>query len=358
MRTPVVQINRSVMVNNLKQIQARVAKTGVELRPHIKTHKSTELANLQLELGAKGITCAKLDEMKVMIDGGIDDIFLAYPLADEEKISEAIDCGKTIKRLIFSVDTLAGARLLSKVAAEKGVESEVRIEIETGLYRTGFTKAELQEQIDELKSLPNLRITGIYTYRASKNASGAAVKDTFAAGVEEATLMVEIADFLREAGLDIQDVSVGSTPTVLGTLEVEGITEVRTGTYIFNDAMQVAYEVCTLEDCAAAVLVTVVSVHGDRAVIDGGSKTFATDVQPTETPVTIRGFGIVKGKPEIVFSHMNEEHGVLMLNGTAVSVGEVLEVIPNHVCSTINLHDSYRFDDGTVIETSARGKVK
>ncbi|WP_086350081.1 alanine racemase [Candidatus Enterococcus clewellii] len=359
MKTPVLLVDKKIMLKNLTAMQKKVdEKGGISLRPHIKTHKTPELAIRQNELGKSGITCAKLSEAEVMIAHGIRDVFLAYPLVDPEKIRQALGLAKRIDRFIFSIDTYDGAVRLSEGASESGVIAEARVEIDTGLFRSGLSMEEAVENMLLFHQLQGLKITGIYTYRGSKDRYGNVVKNAFEAGVEEAELMVELAEKLADKGLVIEDISVGSTPTLEGVLSDTRITEVRPGTYIFNDAMQVAYGVCSQDDCAAVVRVTVVSRHGDRAVIDGGSKSFATDVQPTRGEVSIIGFGIVKNHPTIVFERMNEEHGVLILNGEQVAVGEELEIIPNHICSTVNLYDHYYFRDGTEVSVSARGKIQ
>jgi D-serine deaminase-like pyridoxal phosphate-dependent protein len=352
-------VNKEIMMHNIKTMHEQVKQSnGVQLRPHIKTHKSIRLAKLQTELGNSGITCAKLSEAKVMIDGGIDDIFLAYPLVDEEKILESFSYINKVKRFIYSIDTIEGATLLSTLANKNNLKIEARIEIDTGLFRTGFSKEEIEIYGNPLYNLSGLNITGIYTYRGSKDCHGKVEPNTYQAGMEEASIMLTIAKQLRKKGFTIKDISVGSTPTIKGVLAVEGVTEVRVGTYIFNDAMQVAYHVCSLQECAASVFVRVISVHGDRAIIDGGSKSFATDVQPSTPPITMQGFGIVKKYPTIIFDRMNEEHGYLQLHGNHVAVGDILEIIPNHICSTVNLYDSYYFDDGEEIITNARGKTQ
>lgn len=359
MRTPALLVDKQVALKNIQVMQEKVdQKNHISLRPHIKTHKTPEFAIKQNQLGKSGITCAKLSEAEVMIQHGVRDIFLAYPLVDREKIRHSLRLAEQIDRWIYSVDTYEGAQLLSEEAVAADRLAEVRVEIDTGLFRSGLALEEAVEAIGKFDELPGVQITGIYTYRGSKARTGEVVKDTFRAGVEEAKLMVDLAEKLREQGLPIKDISVGSTPTLEGVLAVAGITEVRPGTYIFNDAMQVAYGVCSIKECAAAVLVTVVSVHGDRAVVDGGSKSFATDVQPTGGIVPINGFGIIKGHPTIVFERMNEEHGVLQLNGESLAIGETLEIIPNHICSTVNLYDNYYFRDGEQIAVSARGKTQ
>ena len=142
--------------------------------------------------------------------------------------------------------------------------------------------------------------------------------------------------------MPIGDVSVGSTPTAEPVAGVEGVTEIRPGTYVFCDRMQAELGACAMEDCALRVVATVVSrPRPDLAVIDGGSKTFATDVQPRVAPLDLAGFGHVVGHPEAVLGRVTEEHGMLSLDEDSdLRVGDTVEIIPNHVCSTVNLHDA------------------
>ncbi|WP_314060763.1 alanine racemase [uncultured Vagococcus sp.] len=358
METPAVLINQQVLENNILRMAEKVGETKrVQLRPHIKTHKNPEIAKRQLDSGAVGITVAKLGEAEVMIDGGIQDIFLAYPLVTTDKLNWGLSLAKTIDRFIFSVDTFEGAERLNQVAENRGMTVEIRLEINTGLNRTGVELEEGVTFAESLRQFKQLKLTGIYTYRGSKLLDGEATKDTYSAGIEEGTAMVGLAKDLREVGIDIKDVSVGSSLSIDGVLAVEGVTEVRPGTYVFNDAMQMSYGVCSQVDCAATVLVTVVSKHGKRIVIDGGSKAFATDVQPTKVPTLISGFGCVKGYPNVLFERMNEEHGVLLLTDEEIQIGDTLELIPNHICSTINLYDVY-YVNQQAVAIAARGKTQ
>jgi D-serine deaminase-like pyridoxal phosphate-dependent protein len=169
---------------------------------------------------------------------------------------------------------------------------------------------------------------------------------------------------MREQGIRADDVSLGSTPTVEYAARVEGVTEVRPGTYVFYDRMQVHLGACSLEECAATVASTVVSRPSvDLAVIDGGSKTFATDVPPGAGPLYLEGFGHVVGYPGAVLERLTEEHGMLALGRDCdLGVGDTIEIIPNHICSTVNLHDEvYLVDEGGSLEmvrVAARGKVR
>ncbi|MFC0471372.1 alanine racemase [Halalkalibacter kiskunsagensis] len=360
--TPAVLIDEAKMKRNINNMQATINQQQVRLRPHIKTHKIPSIANLQLQAGAIGITVAKVSEAEVMAAHGIKDIFIAYPIVTETKIRKMLELSKKI-RLIVGVDSLAGAKLVDRLAREEALTIEVRIEVDTGLRRTGVQYHDAPRLALEIARLESLNVTGIYTFRGALY-QGKPTLDLEKAGQEEGQLMVELAKQLRDAGIEIQDVSVGSTPSADAVSKVQGITEVRPGTYIFYDRMQAAFNVCQLEDCAASVTCTVVSIpSNDLIVIDGGSKTFASDVQPAVAPLHLEGFGAVVNVPGAIFERMTEEHGMIKVPKThRLKVGDNVEIIPNHICSTVNLHNYVylKTENGDLkpLEVLARGKVQ
>jgi D-serine deaminase-like pyridoxal phosphate-dependent protein len=348
------------MGRNIRKVADMARENDVALRPHVKTHKIPGIAREQLKAGASGITVAKLSEAQVMADGGIEDIFIAYPLVTEEKIRQAIRLGERI-RLVVGVDSLEGARRLSAVA--EGHSLEVRLEVDTGLRRTGVPIDKAIGLAGEISAMGNLDLTGIYTYRGAV-LGGSKTLELEKAGLEEGQLMVSLAELMRERGIVVDEVSVGSTPTAEYVAKVDGVTEIRPGTYVFYDRMQARLGVCSLDECAAVVVCTVVSrPTPDLAVIDGGSKTFATDVGPGAEPLNLEGYGHVVGYPDAVLERLTEEHGMLSVDEDCdLEVGDTLQIIPNHICSTVNLHDQVYLlgEDGGVEETrvAARGKVR
>jgi D-serine deaminase-like pyridoxal phosphate-dependent protein len=358
--TPYLLVDGAKMERNIQKMAHVARENGVALRPHVKTHKIPGIARDQLEAGASGITVAKLSEAEVMADGGIEDIFIAYPLVTEAKIQQAVRLAERV-RLVVGVDSLEGARRLSGVAEDQTLE--VRLEVDTGLRRTGVPLDEAVGLAGEIEAMANLDLTGIYTYRGAV-LGGSKTLELEKAGLEEGQLMVFLAVMLRERGIGIDDVSVGSTPTAEHVAKVEGVTEIRPGTYVFYDRMQARLGACSLDECAAVVVCTVVSrPTRDLVVIDGGSKTFATDVAPGAEPLNLEGYGHVVGYPGAVLERLTEEHGMLSVDVDCdLEVGHTLRIIPNHICSTVNLHDEVYLlgEDGVVEETrvAGRGKVR
>jgi D-serine deaminase-like pyridoxal phosphate-dependent protein len=362
--TPSLVIDAEKMQQNILKMSDVAEGRGVALRPHVKTHKIPSVAQRQVEAGASGITVAKVSEAEVMADGGLDDIFVAYPLVTETKIRRALGITKRGVRVILGVDSPPGARKLSSLARDEGVTAEVRLEVDSGLGRTGVPRGAAAGLAKEISALENLDLTGIYTYRGAVLEDGTPTLDLEEAGRLEGEFMVSVAEEIRGVGVPISDVSVGSTPTAGHAARVEGVTEIRPGTYVFYDRMQAEMGACSLPECALRVVAIVVSrPRAGVAIIDGGSKTFATDVQPNVGPLNLTGFGYVVGHPDAVLERVTEEHGMLSVDKESdLRVGDEVEIIPNHACSTVNLHDEVylRTADGGVekVRVAARGMVR
>ena len=357
--TPSLLVDIDKMERNLQEMADVAADAGVRLRPHIKTHKSPLLAKRQIELGAHGITVAKIGEAEVMAVAGITDIRIAYPIVGEPKL---VRLGKLMEKadISISIDSYAAARGLSDLGQRVGKLIRVLLKINTGLDRVGVTPEEAPEVAAQIASLPGIELIGILTHE------GHALKESSVEGARKCALqageaMVQTAEQLRRAGIGIEEVSVGSTPTAREIAYVSGITEIRPGTYIFNDFNEMTLGVANEDTCALTVLATVVSIPAeDRAVIDAGSKTLSSDLlAPTSGGP---GYGYIKGYPDVRVDHLTEEHGMLSLKDarTRMEIGQRLEIIPNHVCPVVNLADvMYGMRKGVFdkqIDVLARGK--
>ncbi len=333
--TPAVLVDLDLLEQNIAAMARFAAEQGVALRPHAKTHKSPAIAHRQLEAGAVGITVAKLDEAESMLDAGIDDIFIAYQIVGKRKIKRLLEVSQR-GRVASAVDSLPAASALSEAAVRAGRALDVLIEVDTGLRRCGLPPGEpVVRFAQSLVQLPGLRLVGIFTH-AGHVYGASTPRQVETIGVAEGEVMVETATMMRDVGLDVPIVSIGSTPTVRFGGRVDGVTEIRPGNYVFYDRMQVALGAATVDTCALTVLATVISrPTSARAVIDAGSKVFSSD-RGAHGGAGIEGYGEVCGQAAIV-ARLSEEHGVLDLRGAELHVGDRVQVLPNHACAVVGL---------------------
>lgn len=356
--TPCMVIDEAALHQNIAEMAAWAKSIGVAMRPHIKTHKTPEIAKLQLAAGAIGITCAKLGEAEVMADAGIDDILIGHEIVGAPKIRRLLALMERA-RVIVGVDSHEGAEALSAAMASAERTLEVYIEVDTGHHRAGVPAGEPACRLAlEVARLPGLRVIGLFTHEGHANAAPPDQIEEIARAAGRA--MAETAERIRSQGLDIEAVSVGSTPAAAYTPTVPGITEMRPGTYVFRDASGFRYGIYGPDRCAARIVATVVSRPApDRAVLDAGSKVLALDKTPSHP-----GHGYIVGHDRAIIDRLSEEHGVVIVppDETDLRVGDRVEIIPNHVCPTVNLTDELLvLRDGRVTDVwkvAARGKVR
>lgn len=335
--TPATLIDLDRLETNIREWQAVMTQWGKQFRPHIKTHKIPEIAVMQLKAGARGIVCAKVSEAEPFAAAGVEDICIAYPIVGEAKWQRLAELAKRTRRATVNCDSEEAARGLSAAAARAGATIHVHIDIDSGLHRGGIAAADtsaIERLARTIESLPGLELAGITTYRSGAFPGAPAVRE---AGHAEGRLLVEVAGRLRAAGIDIHEITAGSTPTGKWVAEVPGITEVRAGNYVFNDLMQLNNGIAAEEQLALSVLCTVASRTGDRVTIDGGSKTFSGDVGGVGTgraaPVIARAVGRA-----IHIERLNEEHG-MGYTEEQVKLGEKVRFYPYHACTCANLSD-------------------
>ena len=357
--TPAMVVNVAAAQANIDKYQKLCNQHGCAMRPHIKTHKMISFARKQLEAGAIGITCAKLSEAELMADAGVKDIFLAFPVIGERNLARFLDLAERI-RMIAAVDSDTGVHLLNDAAARRGMRVEVRLEIDTGYHRTGVLLNDLVAFAQSVAALPALEITGIFTYK-SQTYRETMHEDRKLAAKEEAEMMLDAADRLRQAGIPIRDLSGGSTPTADFAPGIGGLTEMRFGSYIFQDAKAVNTNAASEDECAARVMTTVVSTPAsDRAIIDAGSKAFGGDAKMDAAPHFLKGYGRIAGRPDLTLRRVSEEHGMVYSEGaeTGLRIGDRLQIIPNHICTAFNLfnHVFLIMPDGSVRKQAIDGR--
>jgi D-serine deaminase-like pyridoxal phosphate-dependent protein len=332
--TPSVLIDLDILERNIATMQARAREAGVNLRPHAKTHKSPEVARMQLQAGARGLTLAKVSEAEVFAREGFDDIFLGYPIFGADKAARLLALSDRV-RLAVGADSEEGARSLGEVFHTAGKRLSVLLKIDSGFHRVGVSPERAVEMARRIAALRGIEFRGLFTH-GGHGYGGQTPEDVAAIGRAEGRIVVDAAEAVRAAGLPVADVSLGSTPTVRAAITEAGVTECRPGTYVYQDLSQVSLGTCRLEDCAMTVLATVVSAPApDRAVIDAGSKTVSNDpLRPR-----LGGHGLVVGRRSRL-ARLSEEHGVIQVEaGESFRVGERVRILPNHACIVSNLHD-------------------
>jgi D-serine deaminase-like pyridoxal phosphate-dependent protein len=341
---PVVDVDR--VERNLQVMQAYCNKHGLKLRPHIKTHKLPHLARRQVELGAGGITCQKLGEAEVMVDAGLDDILISYPLIGRAKALRLAALAARA-RMSVAIDNPMALDTAAEAADMAGATIGVLIEFESGSNRVGVgTVEDALTLARRVTAAPNLRLDGVMTYPL---------------GASAASFIAEAKDRFAAEKMPIPIVSGGGTPKAFVAHEVPGVTELRVGTYVYHDRATVAAGAASIEDCALQLHATVVSRPiADRAVIDAGSKSLSSDLVAPEAGA---GYGLLLDYPDAVITRLNEEHGVIDLSACSrrPALGERLRILPNHVCVVSNLHDAViAAQHGRVVDrwsVAARGRT-
>jgi D-serine deaminase-like pyridoxal phosphate-dependent protein len=357
--TPALLIDVDVMKRNVCRLSAYCRQHALQLRPHTKTHKIPELSHLQIAHGANGITVAKLGEAEVMVDAGLDDILIAYPLLGEKKLSRLAALAERA-RITVALDSREAACGISQTARRAGVSIGVRAEFDTGFGRCGLPiDPSSIDTVLNIKDLPGLEWRGLLVYPGH-------IMHT--ASEREALIELEnkrltkLLDLIDAAGIDRSIVSGGNTPAAYESHRFVGATEIRPGTYIFNDNNTVSAEAATYSDCALTVLTRVVSCSvSGKAIVDAGSKTLSADPLLSGSR---KGFGHVVGYHDITVEELSEEHGHMRFSSSERQprLGELLRIVPNHVCTCINLHGQvYGIHDEQVVEewrVSGRGRVQ
>jgi D-serine deaminase-like pyridoxal phosphate-dependent protein len=359
LETPAVVVDLDVMERNLSRMADYCRSHNLRLRPHTKSHKIPELAKRQLAHAAQGITVAKIGEAEVMLDAGITDMLIAYPIIGRGKAEKLAELA-TRANITVSLDSVEVAQAISAEAKQKDARVGILVELDVGFHRCGVTNEdEVLALARAVADLPGLEFKGLMFFPGHLQVPEK----------ERAELRVAVNAFLQralakheDAGLRVEIVSGGSTPTAREGHLFTGVNEIRPGMYIFNDRNMLAVGVATLDDCALSVITTVVSTSvPGRAIVDAGSKTLSSDRYEV---VDGRGFGMVKIDPDAEVERLSEEHGNLNISRSSreYRVGERLAIIPNHVCSTVNMHNRIYGVSGerveTVWEVAGRGKVQ
>lgn len=352
--TPAVVVDADRMDAAITRMASAMAARGVALRPHAKTHKSLEIGRRQIDAGAAGLTVGTLGEAEVFTAGGLDDLFIAYPLMATGPKAGRLAAVAARARLRIGLDSIPGARALVVALGGDAGRVDVLVEVDSGGRRSGVAPGDAGRLAAEAAGM-GLSVAGIFTH----GGHGYAGPDTrLAAADDEVRALAEAAESLVALGLTPRVVSAGSTPTAVASARGV-VTEERPGTYVLGDRQQVALGSIAPDAVAAAVAATVVSVDrpSRRFVVDAGAKILAKDVAPY-----VAGHAEIPEIGGAVVSRVYDYHGVAEAPAGAPlpDVGDVVAVVPNHICPVVNLVDDLVIvRDGRVVDrwpVDARGR--
>jgi D-serine deaminase-like pyridoxal phosphate-dependent protein len=348
-------------------MQSAASARGIRLRPHAKTHKSIDMARRQVVAGAVGICCAKLGEAEVFAAAGIEDVRLPYPLnpANASRVATLLDW----TRLSFIVDHLDVARGWSEAMTRVRREVDVLVKVDVGFHRCGIDPASkgAAEFVTAVAHLPGLRFRGLLSH-AGQGYGARSEEEAAAIARDEARTLRDLAAQVTALGVEVEEISVGATPTARFSVNEPGITEMRPGNYIYFDRTQVALGAASWDDCALTVLARVVArPAADRIILDSGSKTLTNDAARGQGNTA--GYGAVcqalddtTPDESLLIERLSEEHATVKIAGAStLEPGDLVRVIPNHSCVVSNLVDSVWLVDGDAVmdrvDVSARGRI-
>jgi len=358
--TPAVLVDLDVMEDNIKDYAEFAESYDVSLRSHTKTHKIPDLSHYQDRLsGGGGICCQTLSEAEVMAQAGVSDIFLSYNVVGDAKLQRLVRLTDSLDYFATLVDCVEHVAPLQEVAAELDVSVGVILEIDLGLNRTGVvSQEEAVELATTIANASHLSFKGVMGYEANVKSFAESKEGLERLCTEAMDELAEWVETIEDAGVPVTEVKVGSTTTSKFSGKHPIVTEINPGMYIFNDVGEInnrGFEVGK-SDCALTVLTTVISKPTpDRAVVDAGSKSISMDKDGRKP--------IPRYREDVEYVNDSEEHGWLDISAADdIEVGDRLEFIIPHVCTTVNQHDTLvGLRDDMVEKTwnvQARGKVK
>ncbi|WP_042357676.1 D-TA family PLP-dependent enzyme [Bacillus rubiinfantis] len=361
--TPALLIDKEIMLHNLRSMQQYAERSLVQLRPHTKTHKTPALAKLQMEIGAAGITVAKVGEAEVMAENGLADIFIANEIVGKGKLERIRKLSESI-HIAFGIDHPLQVREIDEMFSGASKKAQVLVEIEVGEQRSGIIEEDdFKALLEAVKASNNVEFRGVFSHdgHTYKAENWDECKRLY---TESVNRTLHFATLAEEMGLKPQVVSIGSTPPFMLNFEIpEGITEIRPGTYIFMDASQ-SNVIGSYGRCAASVLTTIISKPTkERVITDVGAKGITAQTR-TQGLTTTKGFGKIKEFDDVFVHGVFDEHAIIYNEKfrNQVEIGDKVQIIPNHICPVCNLYEkAYLISNGEVVDELAvacRGKLQ
>ena len=358
--TPAFLVDMDILESNLRNVSELCRKHEKKLFPMTKTHKSADIAALQLECGADGFLTGTLDEAEMLMKLG-KPIMLAYPFVGEENVRRIVRMAKS-RRLILSLDSFEAAAACDKAFSECGVRAKYLLITDVGFGRFGVAPDAAGEMVERISNAcDTLEFAGIAShpgqvYGCTEHSQLGAVANASHKAFEDAV------NSLKKYGFAPKIVAAGSTPTIQWDVLSPLITHIRPGNYVYNDVIQIALGAAKEENCAMTVLAAVIAMHDGKLMLDCGSKCLGLD-KGAHTNDSIVGYGRIKGHDELTIYALSEEVAKVKINGTAeLKVGDKVRVIPNHACAAANMTSWIIGVRGNeverIIENNMRGNSK
>lgn len=336
---PRVVIDEPTLLRNIKRMTALVG-SDAELHPHIKTHKSLEIARLQKQHGARAFTAARPYEAAMLLKDGLAPVTVAYPLLCRETIASLLEEAGSPDDIRFIADSRETIEALCDGARRAGRKAQVFLKVDVGLHRcgidpTGSIGLELAASIDRH---PDLTFAGLLSHAGHAYGAGD-VQQIEAIAAEELAIMTGLRGTFEKNGIPVPCVSIGSTPTILKNAGFDGVDEVRPGNYVFYDLTAVRLGLVDRADLALGIAAQIIAVNDRFAIANVGSKTLSSDLGAHGTSAT-KSFGeawTLDGAFPLAVAKLSEEHAFLTYDGARPSVGTSVLILPNHSCPVANL---------------------
>ena len=329
LETPTLLVEHTVLEANVQRMANYCKQHEINLRVHVKSHKSPMIAYKQMDAGACGIVCQKVSEAEVFADTGFHDILIPYNIVGQEKRDRLMLLAERIS-ISVAADSLIVAEGISQAAKNAGCQVPILIEMDTGGKRCGTQTPQATVEFGkQIVDLPHVTLAGVMTFPTPPSCR---------------PYLLETLDLFERAGIPVPIVSGGGTPNAFQTHEIPEITELRVGTYVFYDLAHNYWGVCGLTDCALTILTTVVSTPTpDRVILDTGAKTLTRNHRTRPDSPQHQAYGVIKGCPEALLTNLSEEHGHLNTANTTrrFKVGEKVQVIPVDSWAVVSINDTF-----------------
>lgn len=334
--TPSFLVDMDILEDNIKNMGDLCKINNKKLYPMIKTHKSTYIANLQKQYGAQGFLTGTIDEAQKLVDTGFEELMLAYPVAGKENIKRIVALGERA-HLILSFDGIDVAKQLNELLEGTDLFFDYTIIVDSGLHRFGIQPIEASELAKKLSNFSHLKLVGISTHPGQVYGASNYAEVSEVAGVE-ISAMEKAKAVLENDGFNMDIIASGSTPTAEFAAKTSTINVLRPGNYVFYDNIQTALGVVKESSCSLTVLATIISQPKDDVfLVDAGSKCLGLD-KGAHGISLVKGYGTVKGHKELLITDLSEEVAKIKIEGTtSLNVGDKIQIIPNHSCSSANM---------------------